>query len=105
MDRAGTFCFVLVGAFVGGVFPGALLAFSFASASGVHGDDAETACLIINLFLGAAGSFVAFLVGTALAETKVRVVPAAASLILGLLAGMGGYYWALCEINHADLPL
>jgi hypothetical protein len=96
---------VLAGAFFGGVFPGALFAFVIAAALGVSGSEGEAVCLVLNLVFGAAGALMALWVAAAMTDSTPRHFPILASLLLGLLAGLGGYCWALWEINHADPPL
>jgi hypothetical protein len=81
------------------------MAFQAASGSGAYGDAAEVICMAVNLILGAAGAFTAFLVGKGLQDAKVRPIPALTSVFLGLVAGLAGYYWLWWELSHADLPL
>jgi hypothetical protein len=95
----------IAGAILGGGFPGAVLAFFFAAATGVGGAPGEVVCLVANLLLGAGGAFCGMLTGKTIQESQLRWVDVGLSCLMGLIVGAVGYSWLVWELRHADPPL
>jgi hypothetical protein len=94
---------MLSGAGIGGVFPGSFLAFSAAAQTGMSGNAGEAVCLLLNLFLGVGGGLLGLI--AAGASPNVRRSDVIVGIVIGLVAGAGGYIWCYSAISHADPPL
>lgn len=95
----------LAGAILGGGFPGSLVAFFFAVATGVSGSQGEAICLAANLVLGVVGASSGMLAGKTIQRASFRRFDVVLPLVLGLVVGMVGYLWLDWAISHADPPL
>ena len=94
----------LVGAILGGGFPGSLMAFFFAVATGISGSQGEAICLAVNLVLGVVGSSAGC--RQARVSRGLRFDGSISSAArAGIVAGVVGYFWLDWEISHADPPL
>jgi hypothetical protein len=96
---------MLIGAGIGGVFPGAFLAFSAAAQTGLSGNTGEALCLLVNLFLGIGGGLLGLIASGAIFYPTVRRSDVIARIVIGLITGAGGYVWCYWAISHADPPL
>jgi hypothetical protein len=91
----------LVGAILGGIYPGAVFAFVCAAPSG-----SEIVVFIVNVLQGVAGAFLGMLMAKmVLVQTSFRRPDVIMPLVLGILCGIAGYLWAYWAISNADPPL
>jgi hypothetical protein len=95
----------LVGATIGGGFPGAWCAFSFSAGTGIGGSRGEAICFIANVILGIGGALCGMLSAKALKGTAFQRIDIVLPILLGSISGMAGYFWCDWAISHADPPL
>jgi hypothetical protein len=93
--------FGILGAAVGGFYPGALIAFATAAPTG----GTEFAVLLVTQLLAIGSSLFGFFVGGLVWKRGLRSVDVGAAISLGLVFGFAGYCWAYWVISNADPPL
>jgi hypothetical protein len=94
MKRIGIVLFVLSGAFLGGIFPGGIVAFSLLQESG-----SEAAWVIGHLLFGVVGSLGALCIGKAYFQGRGPLPgEALTASAAGLVAGVVGYCWMLWQL-------
>ena len=90
-----------IGAVLGGVYPGAFIAFIWTCTTG-----SETICFVTNLLLGVSGAFLGMQTAKAFQpQNRFPTVQIIFPLFLGLMCGIIGYLWADWAISHAEPPL
>jgi hypothetical protein len=95
----------LAGAVIGG-FPGGIIAFFFAAATGISGSAGEAICFIVNLLLAVGGAFAGMLLARVIrGQPKVRIGEIVLPVFLGGFCGIAGYLWLDWAISHAEPPL
>jgi hypothetical protein len=98
-------CLILGGALLGGVFPGAALAFHVAAGSGLSGSAGEVVCFAANLVFGVGGAVCGGLVAQSSQQGTRWRYSILFAVIIGLAAGTAGYLWCDWALSHAEPPL
>jgi drug/metabolite transporter (DMT)-like permease len=98
-------CFALVGGFIGGIFPGCLVAFWVAAATGMLG---EVVWPLANVGLGIGGAFLGMVVARTalnLERQPFRRFDYVLFIGTGIVFGLCGYCWLYWGLSHANPPL
>ena len=90
----------LLGAVIGGIYPGAYFAFVWAAPTG-----SEMVVFITNLLLSTFGASVGMMTVNAFRQQSFRPAHAILPITFGLVCGVVGYLVADWVISHAEPPL
>lgn len=95
----------LIGAFVGGVYPGSFFAFVFTAAMQLPGRVAEGFWFVLTTAFGGGGAGLGLILFSVAFPDRLKRLDIIVGLLLGLLVGVTGYFFCYWVIANADPPL
>lgn len=95
MERSVWLSYLVLGAIVGGFFPGASVAFLVSLGAALEPMHTEAVCLTLNVMLGIIGTSLVLYVGQRLEGVPHRWRQLWPSSFAGAVSGASGYVWAL----------